>query len=148
MDSIYCQQLLCPLCFTRVLEQIQRWLCPSSQPITPHTELKYAPGGATGREQAVGREQATCQEQTCTCFSQRNIPGCSPASPTSPSCGVCVSCTRDAHRNHVQRGAIVAKPCLGDGERSCGCHFQSSAGARWGIHHPLLFEFSGSEDLC
>lgn len=90
MDDTSCQQLLCPLCFMRVLEQIQRWLCPSSQSIFPHMVLKYAPGGAAGGEQAVGREQATCQEQSCSRFSQRNIPGCSPASPTSPSCKVCV----------------------------------------------------------
>lgn len=140
MDDTSCQQLLCPLCFTRVLEQIQRWLCPSSQPIIPRTELKRAPGGATGREQAVGREQAACQEQSCSHFSQRNIPGCSPASPTSPSCGGCVSSTRDARRNHVQRGAIMAKLCLSDGERSSGSNFQSSAGAKNGssiIHFPL-----------
>lgn len=47
------QQLLCPLCFMRVLEQIQRWPHPLSQPIFPHMELKYAPGGAAGREQAT-----------------------------------------------------------------------------------------------
>lgn len=148
MDDTSCQQLLCPLCFMRVLEQIQRWLCPSSQPVFPHMVLKYAPGGASGREQAVGREQAACQEQSCSHFSQRNTPGCSPASPTSPCCRVCVSCTREAHRNHVQGGAIVAKLCLNDGERSSRCHFQSSAAAKWGIHHPLPFEFSGSEELC
>lgn len=67
-------------------------------------------------------------------------PWLQPSIPTSPSCRRCVSCTRDAHRNHVQRGAIVAKLCLSDGERSSGCDFQSSAGAKNGssiIHFPL-----------
>lgn len=70
------------------------------------------------------------------------------STPQQPRLQGCGSCTRDARRNHVQRGSIVAKPYLSEGGRSSGCHLQSSAGAKWNIHHPLPFEFSGSEELC